>query len=192
MTNSGGPSFYVQFSIENLNAAIEMLLSMSETVRKTSSAELKSLAQKATRVIKSETPRDSGKLADSTNMLTRNDITYDIYQTATAGGGIGGGRAGTGYFYGRGVRLGTRGGYPIYPNAKKAIYWERKKNSRGLSRPIPYVGEPWTARHPGIQKPVNYVENAIKRLQPAISATSRSMAANIEQGAYKRFRTRSV
>lgn len=53
-----------------------------------------------------------------------------------------------GVIYGQYIREGTKGGYPIYPVNKKALWWP------GLEHPIAYV-----SNHPGIA-PNDYAQKA--------------------------------
>ena len=188
----GGKSVGIEFTVSGLAEAIEALQAMPESVYQTAAKYMKTLADQAEKVVRDETPRDSGKLANSTTQYQRTKYKYDIGQTATAGGGSGGGRRNRDYFYGRGVRQGTRGGYYIRPRARKAIFWDAKKGCQGLTRPIPWVGKPFTAQHPGIEQPYNYVAESVNRLQPAINNVSRAICAEVSHETYKRFRTRST
>jgi len=189
MASKYGKAYGIEFDVQGLSEAIEMLRAMPATVQKTSKKHMGALSKEAETLIKSETPVDSGKLKKSTGRRKKGAYGFEIYQTATAGGN----RGKPNYFYGRGVRSGTRGGYDIHPRTTGGmIYWSAKKGSTGLDNPIPWVGKPYTKQHPGIQKPFNYVDAAVSRLQPKIAAVSKAIAADVTQAAYKRFRTRTI
>jgi len=186
-------SVYVTFDVSGLKDAIEMLRAMPESVQRVSANRLVTLAQSAEKITKDETPVDTGKLAKSTMLVKKSKYKYDIAQTAKSGDY--GARSNPGYFPGRGVRMGTRGQYEIHPFRAKALWWTKKKGSTGIlrGRPLAMVGPPETQRlHPGIQRPFNYVDATVKRLQPQIDTFARQTIADVTQGAHKRFRTRTI
>jgi len=189
-----GKTYGIEFDVQGLAEAVDMLRAMPDTVRNTSKKHMDTLSKEGERLVKSETPVDSGKLKKSTGRRKKGAYGFEIYQTAIAGAG----RGKPNYFYGRGVRSGTRGQYSIQPRNKHALYWGAKKGSRGLKRPISAVGVNKKTRvvitdyHPGIQKPFNYVDAAVSRLQPKIAATSKAIVADVTQAAYKRFKTRTI
>jgi len=187
--------YTVQIDTRGLKEAILAMGQIEPNIKQVMSSGADKLGVSALRYVKEETPKDSGKLRNSTAKRKKGAYGFEIYQTAKSDGR----NHSNPIFYGRAVRMGSRGGYNIVPFSRQALYWGKKKGSRGLTRPIPFVGQVpqinfffATRQHPGIQKPYNYVGEALNKLNPEILAFANRIRAAVSQGQFKRFRTRSI
>jgi len=176
-------SFDIQFEIRNADVVAAAISQLPGTVRQVAGNKISLLAEHVKNAVRDATPKDSGKLAQSTQLQKKTNLKYQIIQTATAPK-----RSISGYFYGRGVRHGakapTGGTGVIKPKGDYPLY------KSGTFGPVAIV-----RHHPGIQGDdaiTPYVDTAVEKSQNKIDATKKEIAAEVTQKAARGFKTGKV
>jgi len=177
-------SYNIQLEIRNADVVAAAISKLPGTVRQVGGRKISLLAEHLKNAIIDETPKDTGKLARSTQLQKKTGLRYQIIQTATAEK-----RHIGGFFYGRAVRHGAKapsGGRGIIkPRTAKALWWP------GIlgGRPVAMVNN-----HPGIKGSsiTPYVFNALSKSQSEIAAVKQSIATEVTQQAARGFRTGKV
>jgi hypothetical protein len=114
------------------------------------------MARTVHRFVKAEAPRRTGELAEGIIVHKIGPYAWEIKATAD---------------YDKWVRQRTRPHF-IMPRVKKALWWP------GLAHPVPWVGPPYTKRHPGTKANL-YMQRGADKAKSPIMALAQKLGADI-------------